>query len=92
MFGGGGGSHLGALGVMSDFHARNVSSRTPATLPKPQVTAATIPMINGDSPSIISMIAEGLSSKFIVASLNLERAISMPSRLKQATTVMAHRW
>ena len=81
MLGEGGGSHFGALGVTSDFHARKVRSRTPATLPKPQVNAATIPMIKGARPRMMSKITEGLSSKFIVASLSLERAMNMPSRL-----------
>ncbi len=48
-------------------------------LPKPQVNVATMPMMKGARPMMMSKTEEGFSSKFIVASRNRERAMSSPS-------------
>ena len=53
---------FGAFGVMSEFHARYVSSNVPMMLPKPQVTAAAMPITNGARPTMMSNTEDGLSS------------------------------
>lgn len=74
----GAGIHLGAFGVLSEFHARKVSNAVPTILPNPQVNAATIPTIKGASPMMMMSNDEGLISKLIVARRSLDRATSSP--------------